>query len=232
MSAEASQQNYTQLGARESVYGRSGRGRGRSQGRGRGRVRGRGRGFSSRQQSAEPEQSSADHQCRQLPVSVSAHGATPNPYLSGREVNGDRPTPSRDADARQQHSAGSVLQVQTARQQQTRQRPRGQSRQRQAGHRNFGSHLAVAVPAAAAGQIQPIQDSSAPADSTQDLPDCVICCEPMQVCCLTAMLKLLLIVNQLNVQHTCCEWRSYTPAGTDSTLSLLCAGGVHWQMQS
>ena len=179
MSAEASQQNSTQLGARESVYGWSGRGRGRSQGRGRGRVRGRGRGFSSRHQSAEPEQSSADHQSRQLPVSVSAHVATPNPYSSGREVNGDRPTPSRNADARQQHSAGSV---QAARQQQTRQRPRGQSRQRQAGHRNFGSNLAAAAPAAAAGQAQPTQDSSAPADSTQDLPDCVICCEPMQVC--------------------------------------------------
>ncbi len=178
MSAEASQQNSTQLGARESVYGRSGRGRGRSQGRGRVRGRGRGRDFFSRRQSAEPEQSSADHQSRQLPVSVSAHSATLNPYSSGREVHDDRPTPSRDADARQQHPAGSV---QAARQQQTRQRPRGQSRQRQAGHHNFGSHLAVAAPAA--GQTQPIQDSSAPADSTKDLPDCVICCEPMQVCC-------------------------------------------------
>lgn len=175
MSVEASQQNFTQLGARESVHGRSGRGRGRSQGRGRGRGRGRGIGFSSRQHPAEPAQRSADHQSGQLPVGVSAHPAT-----TGHEVHHGRPTPSRDANAGQEHSAGPVLQVQAARQQQTRQHPRGHSRQRQAGHRNVSSHIAVAAPAAA-GQIQPIQDSSAITDSMQDLPDCVICCEPMQV---------------------------------------------------
>ncbi len=206
MSAEASQQNSTQLGARESVYGRSGRGRGRSQIRERGRGRGRGRGFSSHQQSAEPEQSSADHRSRQLPVSVSAHSGATNSHPSGREVHDDRPPLSRDADARQQHSAGPVLQVQAARQQQTRQRPRGHSRQRQAGHRNGGNHLAVAAPAAA-GQLQPIQDSSAIADSMQHLPDCVICCEPMQVCCAMAMTKLLLSFYQLDVQYTPCKSR-------------------------
>ncbi|KAL0033761.1 hypothetical protein WJX77_004297 [Trebouxia sp. C0004] len=67
-----------------------------------------------------------------------------------------------------------ITKVQAARQQQTR-----HSRQRQAGHRNGGSHLAARP--ATAGQTQPMQDSSAIADHKQDLPDCVICCEPMQV---------------------------------------------------
>ena len=169
----------------EAVSGRSSsRGRGHPQGRGRGRGRGRGARTSHRQQPALSEQAGADHQLAHLPATASAGLEHTSVEQRHHRSHGDRPTVSRGTSSqRQQNFQGQVLHMQEERLQQARQRPRGHSKHRQAGPRNSHGHHRAAGATDAAAQLQ---DGSLKApgltDCTQDIPDCVICCEPMQVC--------------------------------------------------
>lgn len=168
----------------EAVPGRSSsRGRGHQQGRGRGRGRGRGARTSHRQQPALSE-AGADHQLAQLTATASAGVEHTSAEQRHHRSNGDRLTVSRGTSSqRQQNLQGQVLHMQEERLQQARQRLRGHSKHRQAGPRNSHGHHRAAVPTDAAAQTQDGNlNASGLTDCSQDVPDCVICCEPMQVC--------------------------------------------------
>ena len=165
----------------EAVVGpTSSRGRGRSQGRGRGRGRGRGPRSSYRQQPALSEQAWADHQLAQLPVTASVGPANTSSEQQHHRSRNNRPALSRGTTTqRQQSFEGQVSQEE--RLHQARQRPRGHSKHRQDRHSH--GHLRAAAATDAAAQLQD-GNLKAPGltDCSQDMPDCVICCEPMQVC--------------------------------------------------
>lgn len=184
MSAEASQQPSVRPVAVDNESGRSaGRGRGRSQGRGRGR--GRSERNLSRQQPSGPGHIVPDQQPISTPATGSAPSAGAGPVPSGLSAHSnvfsrsdDRSSagqPRQRAEVPSQHMQG-------PRQQQTRQRPRGHSRHRQAGRGNAnGQANAAAAAAATAAHLPALDQNQVPIDSLRDLPDCVICCEPMQV---------------------------------------------------
>lgn len=190
---------------------KSGRGASRGRGRGRGRSAGRGRG--------QPSGSvRADHQAGQIapapaPTAVAAQQATAANERRGRSRRG-RGQPPLGSAAPPGHavtfgSADPSVQREP--------RPRARPQHRHGAAHHYNQHTD------ATGRHQQTQDQQLPtnaaADQAQSVlsgPDCVVCCEPIQV---TGAQQLLQPASQ-SVSAGCgCERISH-------------AGCSNWQMQS
>ena len=181
MSTEGSQQPSSQPVANASD--RSGRGRGRSRGRGRGRGQGRGGRSSFRQQSAQNVPANVvDQQLSESPAAQtrqqeqygSATGFLDGPAAAVGQYAGRNSTQQR-----QQQHIPRAHSSQEAEQFQNRQRAQGRARRREPRHQQHASPTNSFV---VHGTY-----TTLPQKSGLDLPDCVICCEPMQVIAFAAV---------------------------------------------
>ena len=154
----------------------SGRGRGRSRGRGRGR--GRGRSLFRQQSAGNAPANVVDQQLSQSPAAQTRQQeqySTVPAFDDGHATAIGRSTGRSSVQQRQQQHPPQAHSLQEAGQFQNRQRAQGRFRRRES---RYQLHASPAMP---------IGEATLPQTSSMDLPDCVICCEPMQVHAFAAM---------------------------------------------
>lgn len=176
MSTEGPQQPSIPLGATATDRSSGGRGRGRGRSRGRGRGQGRGGRSSFQHQSTAGASLNVDQQQSQSPATA----LRPQGVLRSAPSSTDRHAATDRHSARQHEEQQSVAhssqEAKQPRQRSQRPRHRGyRHRSEQTQHTSLGS----ARPDSTSGLMLP-------QDSALQLPDCIICCEPVQVqraCC-------------------------------------------------
>ena len=177
MSTERPQQPSTPLVPNATDRPNRGRGRGRGRSRGRGHGRGRGGRSSFHQQAVDGAPVNVvDHQRSQAQSSANTIAEHAQEAMHGSSSAGPLPATDRRFAPQQQQQQYTAHSSQEARQLQPRQRSQ-RPRHRGPRHQNERAQHAMLGPA--------IPDSTAglmlPHVGSLELPDCVICCEPLQV---------------------------------------------------
>lgn len=160
------------LGATATDRSSRGRGRGRGRSRGRGRGQGRGGRSSFQQQSTGGAPSNVvDQQGSSSPADALRPQGALHSALSSTDRHAATDRHSARQREEQQSIAHSSQEARQLRQRSQRPRHRGpRYRSEQAQHASLGS-------------VKPDSTSGLmlPQDSALELPDCIICCEPLQV---------------------------------------------------